>query len=249
MKITCTLLYPSINLSTHPSIIPTIHTSFWLLVHCTPLLIHQSECLSIRYSISLSNIPSILCLKTRARKSDLKTCINLDYWTMWCRQVHFYQLLLRWCIEIIHCIRTHAWVEGFLICTIILNASSYFNAILLLVHWDARSVILMLWRCTAKILPLGSSLVWVIMFKNIDFSIQGTHFIELCCQRNIPLIFLQNITGWCKFDFLFWNDVDVLSSKDKPLIFFPLISCFPLVFQRVHGGKRVWSWRYCQRWC
>ncbi|KAI5088334.1 methylcrotonoyl-CoA carboxylase beta chain, mitochondrial, partial [Silurus meridionalis] len=24
---------------------------------------------------------------------------------------------------------------------------------------------------------------------------KGTHFIELCCQRNIPLIFLQNITG------------------------------------------------------
>ena len=25
---------------------------------------------------------------------------------------------------------------------------------------------------------------------------QGTHFIELCCQRNIPLLFLQNITGF-----------------------------------------------------
>uniref|UniRef100_A0A7N6AGT6 Methylcrotonoyl-CoA carboxylase beta chain, mitochondrial n=1 Tax=Anabas testudineus TaxID=64144 RepID=A0A7N6AGT6_ANATE len=25
---------------------------------------------------------------------------------------------------------------------------------------------------------------------------EGTHFIELCCQRNIPLIFLQNITGF-----------------------------------------------------
>ncbi|MBN3276977.1 MCCB carboxylase, partial [Polyodon spathula] len=24
---------------------------------------------------------------------------------------------------------------------------------------------------------------------------KGTHFIELCCQRNIPLVFLQNITG------------------------------------------------------
>uniref|UniRef100_A0A9R1SQ65 methylcrotonoyl-CoA carboxylase n=2 Tax=Cyprinus carpio TaxID=7962 RepID=A0A9R1SQ65_CYPCA len=24
---------------------------------------------------------------------------------------------------------------------------------------------------------------------------KGTHFIELCCQRNIPLLFLQNITG------------------------------------------------------
>ena len=25
---------------------------------------------------------------------------------------------------------------------------------------------------------------------------QGTHFIELCCQRGIPLLFLQNITGF-----------------------------------------------------
>ncbi|MDK6203776.1 carboxyl transferase domain-containing protein, partial [Oligella urethralis] len=25
---------------------------------------------------------------------------------------------------------------------------------------------------------------------------KGTHFIELCCQRNIPLVFLQNITGF-----------------------------------------------------
>lgn len=29
-----------------------------------------------------------------------------------------------------------------------------------------------------------------------DSAIKGTHFIELCCQRNIPLIFLQNITGF-----------------------------------------------------
>lgn len=29
-----------------------------------------------------------------------------------------------------------------------------------------------------------------------DSSLKGTHFIELCCQRHIPLIFLQNITGF-----------------------------------------------------
>src|SRR6202035_1555924 len=27
-------------------------------------------------------------------------------------------------------------------------------------------------------------------------SLKGTHFIEICCQRKIPLIFLQNITGF-----------------------------------------------------
>ncbi|KAF2366186.1 Acetyl-CoA carboxylase [Trinorchestia longiramus] len=28
-----------------------------------------------------------------------------------------------------------------------------------------------------------------------ESALKGTHFIQLCCQRNIPLIFLQNITG------------------------------------------------------
>src|SRR5258708_10623810 len=27
-----------------------------------------------------------------------------------------------------------------------------------------------------------------------ESSLKGAHFIELCCQRNIPLVFLQNIT-------------------------------------------------------
>ncbi len=29
-----------------------------------------------------------------------------------------------------------------------------------------------------------------------DSALKGTHFIELCCKRNIPLLFLQNITGF-----------------------------------------------------
>ncbi|XP_057308847.1 methylcrotonoyl-CoA carboxylase beta chain, mitochondrial-like isoform X2 [Hydractinia symbiolongicarpus] len=29
-----------------------------------------------------------------------------------------------------------------------------------------------------------------------ESALKATHFIELCCQRNIPLIFLQNITGF-----------------------------------------------------
>lgn len=29
-----------------------------------------------------------------------------------------------------------------------------------------------------------------------EAALKGTHFIEVCCQRNIPLIFLQNITGF-----------------------------------------------------
>jgi acetyl-CoA carboxylase carboxyltransferase component len=29
-----------------------------------------------------------------------------------------------------------------------------------------------------------------------ESSLKGAHFIELCCERNIPLIFLQNISGF-----------------------------------------------------
>ena len=29
-----------------------------------------------------------------------------------------------------------------------------------------------------------------------DSAVKGTHFIELCCQRKVPLLFLQNITGF-----------------------------------------------------
>ena len=29
-----------------------------------------------------------------------------------------------------------------------------------------------------------------------ESALKGTHFIEMCCQRGIPLLFLQNITGF-----------------------------------------------------
>ena len=29
-----------------------------------------------------------------------------------------------------------------------------------------------------------------------DSSLKGAHFIELCDQRNVPILFLQNITGF-----------------------------------------------------
>ncbi|MEP2301775.1 MAG: carboxyl transferase domain-containing protein, partial [Kangiellaceae bacterium] len=41
--------------------------------------------------------------------------------------------------------------------------------------------------------------VGIIANNGILFSesaLKGAHFIELCCQRNIPLVFLQNITGF-----------------------------------------------------
>ncbi|MDB5927009.1 MAG: methylcrotonoyl-CoA carboxylase [Betaproteobacteria bacterium] len=42
-------------------------------------------------------------------------------------------------------------------------------------------------------------LVGLIANNGILFSesaLKGTHFIEVCCQRNVPLLFLQNITGF-----------------------------------------------------
>ena len=42
-------------------------------------------------------------------------------------------------------------------------------------------------------------LVGIVANNGILFSesaLKGTHFIELCCQRKIPLVFLQNITGF-----------------------------------------------------
>lgn len=46
---------------------------------------------------------------------------------------------------------------------------------------------------------LGGWPVGIIANNGVLFSesaLKGAHFIELCCQRNIPLVFLQNITGF-----------------------------------------------------
>lgn len=46
---------------------------------------------------------------------------------------------------------------------------------------------------------LGGFRVGILANNGVLFSesaLKGTHFIELCCQRQIPLIFLQNITGF-----------------------------------------------------
>ncbi|HLK14159.1 MAG TPA: carboxyl transferase domain-containing protein [Fimbriimonadaceae bacterium] len=46
---------------------------------------------------------------------------------------------------------------------------------------------------------IGGHLVGILANDGILFSessLKGAHFIELCCQRNVPLVFLQNITGF-----------------------------------------------------
>ena len=53
--------------------------------------------------------------------------------------------------------------------------------------------------------------VGIIANNGILFSesaLKGAHFVELCCQRNIPLVFLQNITGFMvgrKYDCLLYT--------------------------------------------
>ncbi|NIQ01959.1 MAG: methylcrotonoyl-CoA carboxylase, partial [Nitrospinaceae bacterium] len=55
-----------------------------------------------------------------------------------------------------------------------------------------------------KTLVCGFAHIWgypvgILANNGILFSesaLKGSHFIELCCQRGIPLVFLQNITGF-----------------------------------------------------
>jgi len=42
--------------------------------------------------------------------------------------------------------------------------------------------------------PVGIIANFGVLFS--ESALKATHFIELCCQRNIPLVFLQNITGF-----------------------------------------------------
>merc|ERR1712110_1187985 len=43
-------------------------------------------------------------------------------------------------------------------------------------------------------MPIGIVANNGILFS--ESALKGAHFIELCAQRNIPLVFLQNITGF-----------------------------------------------------
>ena len=52
-----------------------------------------------------------------------------------------------------------------------------------------------LWFCTDIMgYPVGILANNGVLFS--ESALKGTHFIEMCCQRKIPLVFLQNITGF-----------------------------------------------------
>ena len=50
------------------------------------------------------------------------------------------------------------------------------------------------WLCPYPRIPVGIIGINGILFS--ESALKGAHFIELCCQRRIPLLFLQNITGF-----------------------------------------------------
>ena len=50
------------------------------------------------------------------------------------------------------------------------------------------------WICKVWSFPVGIIANNGILFS--ETSLKGAHFVELCNQRNIPLLFLQNITGF-----------------------------------------------------
>lgn len=52
-----------------------------------------------------------------------------------------------------------------------------------------------------------------------ESALKGAHFIEICSQRNIPLVFLQNITGFmvCDLNFSSHYSVDKLCIILVPL--------------------------------
>lgn len=60
-----------------------------------------------------------------------------------------------------------------------------------------------------------------------ESAMKGAHFIELCNQRGIPLIFLQNITGFM---------VNII----KFIIFF--------LYKNIKGWQNLWTRRYCKTW-
>lgn len=49
-----------------------------------------------------------------------------------------------------------------------------------------------------------------------ESALKGSHFIELCAQRHIPLIFLQNITG-----FMVWYSITLQVTSLSSFISYP----------------------------
>lgn len=75
----------------------------------------------------------------------------------------------------------------------------------------------------------------VLKKKCFMLCLQGAHFVQLCCQRNIPLLFLQNITGEEKFFCSYVQNCPVLCG-----------SCVNV--ERIHEYGVVWDHRMSSEW-
>lgn len=53
-----------------------------------------------------------------------------------------------------------------------------------------------------------------------ESALKGAHFIELCTQRNIPLVFLQNITGFMVCKLGLFSVTLLLKELSTPLCYF-----------------------------
>lgn len=78
--------------------------------------------------------------------------------------------------------------------------SSHANTVLSAAHtqpvWRMHPRCFLLLGVTVTALLVASFVTFC--FCNCFCDVQGAHFVELCCQRGIPLVFLQNITGKCR---------------------------------------------------
>lgn len=99
--------------------------------------------------------------------------------------------------------------------------------------------------------------VGIIANNGILFSesaLKGAHFVELCCQRNIPLVFLQNITGFMVGKEYEHNGIAKNGAKMVTAVACASVPKYTVVIGgsfgagnyamngRAYGGRFLWMW-------
>ena len=75
-----------------------------------------------------------------------------------------------------------------------------------------------------------------------EAALKGAHFIQLCAQRNIPLVFLQNISG-----FMVGKDAEAGGIAKNGAKLVTAVACADVPkFTVVFGGK---SFPLCMKFC
>lgn len=126
---------------------------------------------------------TMVVLFWKSLKFWCKICVLIPIRGRCDTEVSFSRLLFRYCLKIIIC----AHLPEFIFVVVWyahlqLLQCRIWKLIFLFVSWDAKSVLLMQWKNMAEILPLGSSLVFVITIcskKLIIYSGNTFHWIML----------------------------------------------------------------------